>query len=138
MKYLLVLSALIFSLSFAQVEPSPAPEGAEVYFINLADGAEVSSPVRILFGLRNAGVAPAGVEREGTGHHHLLINNPAYDATLPLPAGDFLRHFGGGQTETELVLEPGTYTLQLLFANYMHIPFEPSVASETITITVVE
>lgn len=53
-----------------------APEDAFVYFINLEDGQTVSSPVRILFGLSGMGVAPAGTEKENTGHHHLLINRP--------------------------------------------------------------
>lgn len=114
----------------------PAPAGASLYFINLKNGDVVASPVRVQFGLRGMGVAPAGVERENTGHHHLLINVDSIDVNAPLPMTDQIRHFGGGQTETSVELKPGTYTLQLLLADQNHIPHHPPVLSERITITV--
>lgn len=115
---------------------TPAPANAKVYFVNLKDGDTVSSPVKVLFGLSGAGVAPAGVNKENTGHHHLLIDSPEVDLTKPLPASDQVKHFGGGQTETSLELKPGKHTLQLVFADWKHQPFNPSVQSEKITITV--
>jgi hypothetical protein len=117
---------------------TPAPAGASVYFVNLKDGATVSSPVTVVFGARGIGVAPAGVEKENTGHHHLLINLEPTEETLSeaLPADDNHRHFGGGQTEATLALAPGTYTLQLLMADHNHVPHEPPLLSEKITITV--
>ena len=108
----------------------------EVYFIEPQAGAEVSSPVRVVFGLRGMGVAPAGVEREGTGHHHLLINTDLPDLTQPIPASDNHVHFGGGQTETEIELPAGEHTLQLLLGNYIHVPHAEPVMLEKITITV--
>ncbi|AHK80177.1 hypothetical protein M911_14605, partial [Ectothiorhodospira haloalkaliphila] len=73
-----------------------------------------------------------------TGHHHLLVNKDLDDVNLdaPLPFTDQTVHFGGGQTETELELEPGTHTLQLLFMDYRHASFDPPVVSEQITIMV--
>jgi hypothetical protein len=119
------------------LEPSPAPAGANVYFISPADGAVLSSPVTIRFGLANMGVAPAGVDRAATGHHHLLIDQPELpDLSLPLPATPTLRHFGGGQTEVTVELAPGQHTLQLLLGNHLHIPHQPPVMSGIITITV--
>ena len=118
---------------------STAPEDARVFFISPADGDTVSSPVTISFGLEGMEVVPAGEEQENAGHHHLLINLdelPAMD--FPLPATDQVVHFGGGQTETELELPPGTHTLQLLLGDHMHIPHDPPVLSDTITITVGE
>ncbi len=114
----------------------PAPAGASLYFINLKNGDTVASPVRVQFGLRGMGVAPAGIERENTGHHHLLINVDSIDVNGPLPMTDQIRHFGGGQTETSVELKPGTYTLQLLLADQNHIPHHPPVLSERITVTV--
>ena len=38
------------------------------------DGAEVTSPVLVRFGLKGMGVAPAGTQKEKTGHHHLIID----------------------------------------------------------------
>jgi len=121
---------------FAEMPRQAAPEGAHVYFIAPQDGATVSSPVIILFGLRNMGVAPAGMNQANTGHHHLLMNNPEVDLGMPLPTTDQVRHFGGGQTETEIELEPGSYTLQLVLGDYAHIPHDPPIISETIQITV--
>lgn len=113
-----------------------APAGAAVYIINLKNGATVSNPVLVQFGLKNAGVAPAGTQGDTVGHHHLLIDEPTYDVLQPLPANDQIKHFGGGQTETTLTLKPGKHTLQLLFADWKHQSFNPAVLSEKITITV--
>ncbi|HUF22395.1 MAG TPA: DUF4399 domain-containing protein [Burkholderiales bacterium] len=91
----------------------------------------------VKFGLRGMGVAPAGVDMKNTGHHHILINvDKLPDMTRPLPASDQFVHFGMGQTETELKLNPGKHTLQLLLGNHLHIPHDPAVMSRKITITV--
>lgn len=116
---------------------SPAPPGAAVYIISPADGAVVSSPVTVRFGLRGMGVAPAGVDKEDTGHHHLLIDVAEMPPlNLPLAKDDRHRHFGGGQTETSIALSPGRHTLQLLLGDHNHVPHDPPVMSEKITITV--
>ena len=114
-----------------------APKGAAVYFVSPKAGETVSETFTISFGLKGMGVAPAGVENPQTGHHHLLINLkelPKMDA--PLPATDNIKHFGGGQTETTLTLPKGTHTLQLLLGNHLHIPHNPPVLSEKMTVTV--
>jgi len=83
------------------------------------------------------GVAPAGVDRPNTGHHHLLINlTELPDMTSSLPATDNIKHFGGGQTETTLDLPKGTHTLQLLLGDYAHVPHKVPMMSEKITITI--
>jgi hypothetical protein len=116
---------------------SPAPADARVYFITPSDGAVVSSPVTVQFGLSGMGVAPAGVEKADTGHHHLLIDLSELPAPgMPLPADDHHKHFGGGQTETTVELAPGEHTLQLLMGDHNHVPHEPPVVSDRITITV--
>ena len=111
-------------------------QAAEVYFIEPHDGATVSNPVKVVFGLKGMGVAPAGIDKENTGHHHLLIDTDLPDLKAPIPADDNHKHFGGGQTETEIELAPGEHTLQLLLGNFSHIPHDPPVMSEKITITV--
>ena len=113
-----------------------APEGAAVYIISPADGATVKSPVRVVFGLKNMGVAPAGINAKGTGHHHLLIDTPLPDPERPIPADAQHLHFGGGQTETSIELEPGEHTLQLLLGDARHIPHDPPIMSKPITISV--
>tara|TARA_B100000686_G_scaffold111869_1_gene119329 strand:- start:17318 stop:17749 length:432 start_codon:yes stop_codon:yes gene_type:complete len=116
---------------------SKAPADAQVYFIEPQDGAVIEGPVKVVFGLENMGVAPAGVDRDNTGHHHLLIDvKDMPDMSQPLPASEHVKHFGGGQTETTLDLEPGTHTLQLLVGNYVHVPHQQPVISKKITIEV--
>ena len=116
---------------------SPAPPQAAAYIISPADGETVSSPVTVKFGLSGMGVAPAGVQQANTGHHHLLIDvaTPPPD-NAPLPATDQVRHFGAGQTQTTIELAPGTHTLQLVLGDHLHIPHNPPVRSQQITITV--
>jgi hypothetical protein len=132
------LALLLAAPAMAQLARTPAPAGAEVYFIAPADGATVTGPVTIRFGLRGMGVAPAGVAHDRTGHHHLLINvDPAsVDMAAAIPADDQHRHFGGGQTEATITLPPGTHRLWLLVGDHNHIPHEPPVRSHVITITV--
>jgi len=87
--------------------------------------------------LSSFGVAPAGNKHENTGHHHLLIDTDHLpDLTMPLPATDRIKHFGGGQTEVMLELSPGKHTLQLLVGNYAHVPHTNPVVSKKITISV--
>jgi hypothetical protein len=100
------------------------------------DGEAVTSPVRVVFGLAGAGVAPAGVVKADTGHHHLLIDTPAPPLDLPIPADAVHVHFGGGQTETTVMLAPGRHTLQLLFADELHVPHDPPLLSDVVTIEV--
>jgi len=131
---------LLPTLLLAQgMERTPAPEDARVYFTTPNHGEAVNSPVTVRFGLEGMGVAPAGVDHDATGHHHLLINvdedsMPAMD--MPLPSTDRIVHFGGGQTEADIELDPGEYTLQLLMGDFRHVPHDPAVKSEKITITV--
>jgi Domain of unknown function (DUF4399) len=130
--------ALGLGAATAVAGETPAPEGATVYIISPEDGASVSNPVTVVFGLEGMGVAPAGVEKENTGHHHLLIDvDPStIDPDSPLPADDNHRHFGGGQTQTSVELAPGEHTLILMLGDQNHIPHDPPVLSEPVTITV--
>ena len=113
-----------------------AAEKARVYFISPKDGEVIKGPVTVRFGLQNMGVAPAGTAGEGIGHHHLIIDSPLPAMDQPLPKDDRHLHFGKGQTETVLSLAPGKHTLQLVLGDANHIPHQPAVVSERITITV--
>lgn len=115
---------------------SPAPEGARVFFIAPQDGAVVSNPVKVEFGVEGMAVVPAGQATPHSGHHHVLVDTGLPVLGLPIPADANHIHFGDGSSSTELTLEPGEHTLQLLFADQLHIPHEPPVYSEPITITV--
>ncbi len=133
-----VAAALAAQAAFAQdeLERTPSAEGARVYFIAPQDGAIVTSPVTVIFGLQNMGVAPAGIEKDNTGHHHLIVNGELPPMDENIISDDTYLHFGGGQTETQIELAPGQHTLQLIFADKDHIPHDPPVYSDQITITV--
>ena len=115
---------------------TPSPAGAQVYIVSPADGATVSSPVHVVFGLKGMGVAPAGVDKANTGHHHLIVDGAEPDMSKPIAKDSQHIHFGGGQTETDLELKPGKHTLQLVLGDKAHMPHNPPVKSKIITITV--
>jgi hypothetical protein len=137
-----VVAALVFAPAFVSANvPMPgdvtaAPNQASLEIISPANGDTVTSPVTVKFGLAGMGVAPAGIEAKNTGHHHLIIDSPLPNVQFAIPKDTKHRHFGGGQTQVTLELEPGTHTLQLLLGDYRHIPHAPAVVSEKITITV--
>ena len=135
-----LVTSLLMSTAHAEAqERTPSPAGAEVYIISPKNGAHVHSPLRVQFGLKGMGVAPAGVKFENSGHHHLLVDAAVPDdLSLPLPATQQILHFGKGQTETTLNLPPGTHTLQLVLGDLNHVPHDPAVISPKITITVTE
>jgi hypothetical protein len=116
--------------------PSPSPTGAEVYFHYPIDGIRVPQRFTVQFGLRNMGIAPAGVVKTMTGHHHLLVDVDKLDLNQPIPSDYNHIHLGNGQTEVVLTLTPGTHTLQLLMGDHAHIPHAPPVTSKKITIYV--
>lgn len=134
-----VLGLFLFAAagaSQAEVPRSASEPGAKVYFIQPINGATIKGPVKVVMGLAGMGVAPAGTDAANTGHHHLIVDakTPPADGVIPIDANH--RHFGKGQTETTLELPPGKHTLQLVFADKNHIPHNPPVVSEVITITV--
>lgn len=132
-----IAATAIATSASAQMPKTKSVEGAKVSIDAPANGATVSSPFTVKFGLKGMGVAPAGVNSPNTGHHHLLIDvDKLPDFSLALPNNENVRHFGGGQTEVELTLAPGKHTLQLVFADYLHIPHDKPLTSEKITITV--
>jgi hypothetical protein len=140
-----LLLALLLAVAVPAVQAqglprTAAPANASVYLVSPANGATVKGPqVTVVFGLKGMGISPAGMKMDNTGHHHLLIDSelPA-DLSQPIPANDNSVHFGKGQTETTVTLKPGKHTLQLLLGDHLHVPFNPVLASDKITITVTE
>lgn len=143
MKRLLLAVAFTTVAGVALAADAPAlpvtksPAGAEVYIISPQNGATVPQTFTVRFGLKGMGVAPAGVARDKTGHHHLLVDvKELPPAGQPIPNDKQHIHFGGGQTETTLTLPPGTHTLQLDLGDANHIPFDPPVVSKVVTVHV--
>ncbi|MDA9636329.1 DUF4399 domain-containing protein [SAR86 cluster bacterium] len=125
----LIIIALSIFLSFNAFSE-------KVYFINLEDGDVLKSPFLIQFGLSGKGVAPAGVDIDNTGHHHLLINVDEINYSLPIPSTNQHLHFGLGQTETNLDLPPGKHKLQLVLGNKYHVPLQPLLISKKIEVVI--
>ena len=125
--FLLIILINYFSLGASE---------SKVYFINLKDGDRVENPIFIQFGLSGKGVAPAGVNNENTGHHHLLIDVKAIDFSKPIPSSKNHLHFGGGQTETSIELTAGEHELQLVLGDLYHVPHSPPITSKKIKILV--
>ena len=124
-------------------QPEPAalprtasPEGARVFFISPADGDTVSNPIKVEFGIEGMDVVKAGDNQPNSGHHHLLIDTGLPDPGAPIPADQHHIHFGDGSISTEITLPPGQHTLCMLLGDHLHIPHDPPVVSESITITV--
>jgi hypothetical protein len=141
MKRWFILMALLVVMAIPQVfaaglPRTPSPADAKVYIITPKNGATVHGPVTVRFGLSGMGVAPAGTVADNTGHHHLIIDSPLPPLDQPLPKDDTHLHFGKGQTETVLTLKPGKHTLQLVLGDAEHVPHDPPVISEKITIWV--
>lgn len=131
------LSALfMLSASITAGAATMSAQGAQTYIISPKSGDKVTSPFTVVFGLKGMGVAPAGVDKENTGHHHLLIDADAAASDAPIAKDAQHMHFGGGQTETQLTLPPGKHTLQLLLGDHGHIPHHPALMSEKITVEV--
>lgn len=133
-----VVLAMMLAVPAIALAQTAAPPNAVVYIISPKDGDTVTSPFKVQFGLSGMGVAPAGVDKPNTGHHHLIIDATLSPDELKEPIASDAKHihFGGGQTETMVTLPPGRHTLQLVLGDWSHIPFNPPIMSPVVTITV--
>ena len=122
----------------AIAQQSTMPQDAKVYIIWPSDGQVIKGAFWVRMGLSGAGVAPAGVQKANTGHHHLIVDAELPPLDQPIPNDHNHLHFGLGQTEARLDLPPGRHTLQLLLGDENHIPHQPPLYSKRITITVVQ
>ncbi|MBX6742589.1 MAG: DUF4399 domain-containing protein [Acetobacteraceae bacterium] len=136
-RVLLALATGLLAGSGALAQQREMPENARVYIIWPYDGSSIRGGFWVRMGLSpEAGIAPAGVAKARTGHHHLLIDSdlPPLDQEIPNDRNHL--HFGLGQTEARLELPPGRHTLQLLLGDENHVPHQPPLYSKRITITV--
>ena len=132
--FALMLSFLISSTVFAEDCKTGSPK---VYFISPQDGVSLTSPIKVIFGIENFNISPAGIDKCNAGHHHLIIDTDILPSlSKPIPSDKKHLHFGKGQTRTFIDLKSGTHTLQLIFGDYMHVPHHKPLVSKKITITV--
>jgi hypothetical protein len=114
-----------------------APAGAEVFIVSPKDGATVGQDVKVTFGVKGIAIKPAGDPTPDSGHHHLLIDaRELPPSNAPIPNDATHKHYGKGQTEDTIHLEPGTHTLQLDFGDTAHRQFDPPIVSKKITVHV--
>ncbi|MGZ7455985.1 DUF4399 domain-containing protein [Pseudomonas sp. Ma2-10] len=131
------LAGLLMGASMLATAATPAPKGAEVSIVSPADGATVAQTVVVKFAVENIALAPAGDVTKNTGHHHLLIDVDQLPAAgTPIPSDANHLHFGKAQTQAEVTLTPGKHTLQLELGDSGHMPFDPPIVSEKITVNV--
>ena len=119
----------------ALADATPSPKGAKVMILEPKADAEVASPVTVKFGIEGMEVAPAGTDKANTGHHHLIIDGKVDDMAAAIPADANHVHFGKGQTEATVELKPGKHTLQLVLGDKNHVPHNPPVMSDVISVT---
>jgi hypothetical protein len=132
------LAAVVLVGSPAVAQQSTMPQDARVYILWPSDGQVIKGAFWVRMGLSGAGIAPAGVQKANTGHHHLIVDAELPPMDQPIPNDHNHLHFGLGQTEARLDLPPGRHTLQLLLGDENHIPHQPPLYSKRITITVVQ
>lgn len=128
------LATSIATLGLAGCASMGEPAQA-VMLLEPADGATVSSPFKVRFGIKGMTVAEAGEILPNSGHHHLLVNQAPIAKGESVPFSEQHLHFGKGQTETEVKLAPGIYKLTAQFANGAHQSYGAGM-SNTITVTV--
>lgn len=139
MRSRMVVAAWVAAIGVAPAfaERTPSPPDAAVYIIWPYDGAIIAGgKLWLRMGLRNMGLAPKGVQMAGVGHHHVLIDTelPPLDQEIPSDRNHI--HFGTGQSEARIELPPGKHTLQLLLGDHNHVPHDPPIHSNKITVTV--
>jgi hypothetical protein len=114
----------------------PSAANAKVYIESPANGAYVATTFTVRFGLSGMGVAPAGFDKPNSGHHHLIIDAALPPFDEPIPNNENYLHFGAGQTEATVTLPQGKHTLQMLLGDANHIPHDPPIFSQPITVYV--
>ena len=126
----------IISLAFLLLMSSAYAEDPRVFFIKPSNGDVVDKTFEVVFGISGMTLAPAGTYDSGTGHHHLIIDAPLPDLSMPVPANTQYLHFGKAQDKTMITLEPGKHKLQMILGDGNHIPHSPPIYSEIIEIEV--
>lgn len=104
-----------------------------VFFIEPTDGATVTAPISVTMGVANFTLEPAGGVQPNAGHLHIMIDTPCVAVGETIPRDETHLHFGLGQSEAVLMLEPGLHTLCLQAADGIHTALA---LTDQITITV--
>ena len=131
----LSLFALLLAGLAAACQGAPSAN-PRVRFSAPADGRTLSAPVHVTFAAENFTIEPAGEVKAGAGHLHIMVDTDCVPAGTVIPNDESHLHYGKAQTEAEVALAPGPHTLQLVLGDHAHIPFDPVISSEKITITV--
>jgi hypothetical protein len=136
------IARLALALGAAALLPGTAPaqakpSAAKVKITAPTNGATVTTPVKVTLTVVGVEIAPATVERPGTGHHHLFVDHDLTSLTDTIPRGvTGILHLGRGQTEFVLdSLKPGSHRVIAVVGDWKHVPLQPPVV-DTVTFTV--
>ena len=128
-KLLIFFGLFAFSLGQMSLAAQPGAARQSVYFIEPADGASVTNPFTVRFGVAGMDVKPLGDMTPNTGHHHLIIDGSPVKQGEVVPMDDKNLHFGKGQTETQVTLPPGAHRLTMQSADGAHVSYGPAMAA---------
>jgi hypothetical protein len=117
-----------------EITPLPAiPEGAKVFFVNLKEGQKVKSPFKVQMGVSGIALDSAGIIRQASGHHHILVDQgDSFTAGEVVPKDSTHLHFGNAQKEAQLTLAPGKHTLTLQYADGIHRSYGSKLAASVV------
>src|SRR5262245_295757 len=115
--------------------PPTAPPGSKVFFIEPTDGAEVKGPLvdgkvplKVKMGVEGIDLVPAGEQKQGSGHHHIIVDGEFIAMGTVVPKDDTHLHYGKAQSEADIALAPGDHTLTMQFADGAHMSYGPQLS----------
>ena len=110
---------------------------SSVWFVTPTDGALVTNPVTVIFGLQGPTLKPAGDTTPGTGHHHLIIDRPAIAQGMPIPHDTLHLHVADGSDRITVPcsLPDGPHSLIAQVGDGAHVAYG-GVLNATIQVTV--
>jgi len=130
-RFFVVIMLFAFVIPFAHSHE--VSKKAKVFIKSPQNGANVTSPVTIEFGIKGYLIAPVGENIHKAGHYHLLIDlQNDLDLDEPIPRDAQHLHFDKGETQTVLALSPGQHTLQLVLGDEEHEPFEELISEQVV------
>ena len=140
--HLALLAVLLAASACGSSQQSAGSEAGKprVFFAEPKDGAAVTSPVHLKFGVENYQLSPVPqgtVEkaRPAMGHHHVGVDKDCRPVGTAIVKGTpSWVHFGDGKSEIDMQLPQGQHKLTLQLGDDLHTTIEG--LCQTITVNV--